>query len=192
MANSIFIACSIDGYIAKKDGNIDWLIDIPNENNNLYDENNNVYGFSEFINRMDGIIMGRRTFEKILEMNLKEWPYSKPLFVLSSKLTIVPNNLKGKVEIINDTVENILSKLKCNGINNIYVDGGKTIQSFLEKDLIDEMIISTVSIILGDGIPLFGKINKEIEFILEKIEYINKYIVIKYYKKNSGVRHNGV
>jgi dihydrofolate reductase len=185
MANSIFIACSIDGYIAKKDGNIDWLNNIPNENNNDY-------GFGEFINRMDGILMGRRTFEKIVEMNLKEWPYTKPVFVLSSKLSSVSNDMKGKVEIINDNLENTLSKLKNNGINNIYVDGGKTIQSFLEKDLIDEMIISRISIILGEGIPLFGKINKEIEFVLEKTEYINKYIVMDYYKKNSGVRHNGV
>ena len=127
--------------------------------------------------------MGRKTFEKVLELNLKEWPYNKPVFVLSSKIKTVPDNLNGKVEIINGTLENILSGLKNQGINNIYIDGGKTIQSFLEKDLIDEMIISIISIILGQGIPLFSRINREIEFILKKTEYINEYIVMNYYKR---------
>jgi dihydrofolate reductase len=176
MANIIYIACSIDGFIAKKDGNIDWLTNIPNENNSDY-------GFGEFISKIDGIIMGRKTFEKILEMNLEEWPYNKPVFVLSSKLKKIPNKLNGKVETVNDNLENIVLKLKNNGINNIYIDGGKTIQSFLEKDLIDEMIISTISIILGEGIPLFGKVGREIKFILEKTEYINENIVMNYYKK---------
>ena len=72
---------------------------------------------------------------------------------------------------------------KIEGGNDIYVDGGKTIQSFLRKDLIDEMIISTITIILGNGIPLFGTINNEIKFFIEKTEYINKYIVMNYYKR---------
>jgi dihydrofolate reductase len=176
MANFIYIACSIDGFIAKKDGNIDWLINIPNENNSDY-------GFSEFMNKIDGIIMGRKTFEKILEMNLDEWPYNKPVFVLSSWLKDIPNNLNGKVEIMNGNIEDILSKLKHKNMFNFYIDGGKTIQSFLEKDLIDEMIISTISIILGEGMPLFKETNKEIKFTLEETEYINKYIVKNYYKK---------
>jgi dihydrofolate reductase len=176
MANFIYIACSIDGFIAKKDGNIDWLIDIPNEKNVDY-------GISEFMNKIDGIIMGRKTFEKILEMNLSVWPYNKPVFVLSSRLKGISNNLNGKVEIVNGNIEDILAKLKAKNINNLYINGEKAVQSFLEKDLIDEMIISTISIILGEGIPLFGKTNKEIKFVLEKTEYINEYVAKNYYKK---------
>jgi dihydrofolate reductase len=176
MANSIFIACSIDGFIAKKDGDIDWLTNIPNEDNNDY-------GFGEFMKRVDGILMGRRTFEKVMEMDLKEWPYSKPVFILSSTLKAIPDNLRGKAEIVNGSLKHILSTLKNNGINNIYVDGGKTIQSFLKNDLIDEMIISVISILLGEGIPLFGEINREIKFALEKSEYINENIVMNYYRK---------
>jgi dihydrofolate reductase len=176
MANSIYIACSIDGFIGKKDGNIDWLINIPNENNSDY-------GFGEFIKRIDGMIMGRRTFEKIMEMNLKEWPYTKPVFVLSSTLKNVPDNLQGKAEIVHGNINEIVSILNNRGINNIYIDGGKTIQSFLKNDLIDEMIISVISILLGEGIPLFGEIRREIPFALEKSEYIDKNIVMHYYRK---------
>jgi dihydrofolate reductase len=108
-------------------------------------------------------------------MDLSEWPYNKPVFVLSSRLKDIPNNLNGRVEIVNGNIEDILLKLKSKNINNLYIDGGKTIQSFLEKDLIDEMIISTISIILGEGIPLFEKTNREIKFVLERTEYINEY-----------------
>jgi dihydrofolate reductase len=176
MANIVYIACSMDGFIAKIDGNIDWLISIPNENNNDY-------GFGKFMERIDGIIMGRKTFEKILEMNPEKWPYDKIVFVLSNNLKAVPEKLEHKVEIVNGDLINILENLKNRNINNIYVDGGKTIQGFLKNDLIDEMIISTIPIILGNGIPLFGIINNEIKFFIEKTEYINKYIVMNYYKR---------
>jgi dihydrofolate reductase len=171
MANSIFIACSLDGFIAKKDDNIDWLTHLPS------------YGFDEFINRMDGVIMGRRTFEKVIAMNLPEWPYSKPVFVLSSTLKAAPDNLKEKVAIINGPIDEILRALENRGIHNIYVDGGRTIQSFLKNDLIDEMIISVISILLGEGIPLFGEIKRELPFALEKSEYINENMAMHYYRR---------
>jgi dihydrofolate reductase len=176
MANIVYIACSMDGFIAKIDGNIDWLLTIPNENNSDY-------GFGKFMERIDGIIMGRKTFEKILEIQPNEWRYNKTVFVLSNTLKEIPEKLKRKAEIINGDLINILENLKNKNINNIYIDGGKTIQSFLKKDLIDEMIITTIPIILGNGIPLFGIINKEIKFFIEKTEYIDKNIAINYYKK---------
>jgi dihydrofolate reductase len=176
MANIVYCACSMDGFIAKVDGNIDWLTSIPNEDNSDY-------GFGKFMERIDGIIMGRKTFEKILEMNLAEWPYTKTVFVLSSTLKEAPEKLKQKVEIVNGDLTTILENLKNRNIHTIYVDGGKTIQSFLKNNLIDEMIISTIPIILGNGIPLFGTIHNEIKFFIEKTEYINKYIVMNYYKR---------
>jgi dihydrofolate reductase len=177
MANIVYLACSMDGFIAKEGGDINWLNEIPNETNSDY-------GFHEFMDRIDGVIMGRNTFEKLLEFNLPEWPYNKPVFVLSTTLKKIPENLKNKVEIVNGKLKNILKNLEDKNINNIYVDGGKTIQSFLKENLIDEMIINTVSIILGMGIPLFGKENNmEIKFIIEKTEYLNKYMVKNYYKR---------
>jgi dihydrofolate reductase len=177
MANIVYVACSLDGFIAKIDGNIDWLNEIPNEDNSDY-------GFQEFMERIDGIIMGRNTFEKLLEMNLPTWPYKKPMFVLSTTLKKAPDNLKGKVEILKENnLGKIISELKLKNINNLYIDGGKTIQSFLKEDLIDEIIVTTISKILGNGIPLFGKINTEINFKLIKTEYINEYMVKNHYKK---------
>jgi dihydrofolate reductase len=177
MANIVYIACSIDGFIAKVDGNIDWLTEIPNENDSDY-------GFQEFMERIDGIIMGKNTFEKLLELNIPKWPYKKPVFVLSTTLKKVPDNLNGKVEIIKENnLVKIISELKSKNINNLYIDGGKTIQSFLKENLIDEIIVTTISIILGNGIPLFGKINNEIKFELIKTEYINEYMAKNHYKK---------
>jgi dihydrofolate reductase len=176
MANMVYIACSMDGFIAKIDGNIDWLLEIPNESNNDY-------GFGEFMERVDGIIMGRNTFEKVLEIQPNEWRYSKTVFVLSNTLKNIPERLKSKVEIINGDLTIILEELKERNINNLYVDGGKTIQSFLKHDLIDEMIITTIPIILGNGMPLFGVLNKEIKFYIEKTEYIDRNIAMNYYKR---------
>jgi dihydrofolate reductase len=176
MANMVYIACSMDGFIAKIDGNINWLLTIPNENNSDY-------GFGKFMERIDGIIMGRKTFEKVLEIQPNEWHYNKTVFVLSNTLKEIPERLKGKVEIVNGDLTVVLEDLKNRNIDNIYVDGGKTIQSFLKSDLIDEMTITTVPVILGNGIPLFGILNKEIKFFIEKTEYIDKNIAINYYKR---------
>jgi dihydrofolate reductase len=177
MANFIYVACSIDGFIAKPDGDINWLNEIPNENNDDY-------GYEEFMRRVDGLIMGRKTFEKVLEFDLPEWPYKKPVFVLSTTLKRIPEKLNGKVEILRETnLRAILSGLKLRNIHNVYVDGGKTIQSFLKENLIDEMIVTTISMLLGNGIPLFGATNIETKFKLAKTERINEYMVKNHYIK---------
>ena len=150
--NKVFIATSLDGYIADKDGGIDWLHTIPNpENIDL--------GFNSFMEGIDALIMGRNTYETVLGFDM-EWPYGKPVFVLSSKLTNVPGNLKGKVYLMSGKLDDILNHIHQMGYSNLYIDGGHTIQKFLESDLIDEMIISTIPIVLGGGIPLFGKDGK--------------------------------
>jgi dihydrofolate reductase len=176
MANYVYIACSMDGYIARKDGGINWLTGIPNDDNSDY-------GFGAFMQTIDGVLMGRNTFETVLGFNLAEWPYGKPVFVLSGSLTDVPDALRGKVEIINSEPEDAARALNRKGINNIYVDGGKTIQGFMKKGLIDVMIITTISIVLGGGIPLFGETGRETSFVLEKTEYLNKFMVKNYYRK---------
>ncbi|ULQ58572.1 dihydrofolate reductase family protein [Brucepastera parasyntrophica] len=174
MANIIYIACSIDGFIAREDGDIDWLVNIPNKSNSDY-------GFEEFMNRIDGIIMGRKTFEKVLEINF--WPYTKPVFVLSGTLKKLPEELEKKAEIVSGSPEDIIKRLNAKGIKNIYIDGGTTIRNFLKEGLIDEMIITTASIILGAGIPLFAGIGTEKKFAIEKTEQLNEYLVKIYYKK---------
>jgi dihydrofolate reductase len=154
MPNIVYIATSLDGYIAKVDGGIDWLMEIPNPDQSDY-------GFADFMNRVDGVLMGRKTYEIV--MNFDEWAYTKPVFVLSNSLEILTGKWASKAEIIKGE-KTILATLADKGINNLYVDGGKTIQSFLSLDLIDEMVITKIPIVLGDGIPLFTTGNLELKF----------------------------
>jgi dihydrofolate reductase len=179
MANTVYIATSIDGYIARRDGSIDWLMELPNPNNSDY-------GFSVFLERIDGIIMGRKSFETVLGFN--EWPYAKrvPIFVLSNTLNELPGNLSAKVEIVRGELKKIIELLKDKGINNLYIDGGKTIQSFLKEDLIDEMIITRIPILLGSGIPLFDENNSELMFEHVGTEVYNNMLVRSKYLKNDN------
>jgi dihydrofolate reductase len=174
MPNTVYIATSIDGFIASEDGSIDWLMDLPNPENSDY-------GFSVFLNRMDGILMGRKTFETLLGFN--EWPYTKPVFVLTYTLNELPPKVSDKAEIITGELNEILSTLRKKGINNVYVDGGKTIQGFLTEDLIDEIIITRIPVILGSGIPLFGKNNSELRFEHLETEVLNNMLVRSRYKR---------
>lgn len=177
MANMVYIASSLDGYIARANGDISWLDDIPNAKNSDF-------GYAEFIDRIDGILMGRNTFDAVLEFDT--WPYTHPVFVLSNTLKKVPENLNKQVNIVNGDLKTILNNLKEGGVVNLYVDGGKTIQSFLKEDLIDEMIITTVPILIGDGIPLFGYIEGDLKFKCEKVEYISDYVIKHYYKRDKS------
>lgn len=154
--NSVFIAQSLDGYIADKDNGLDWLQSVPNpEEIDM--------GYNKFTDRIDAILMGRNTYETVCSFDLP-WPYTKHVFVLSNTLRDVPPELRDKVDFINGDLHNILSSLKLQGFENIYIDGGKTINSFLKEDLIDEMIITTMPILLGSGIPLFQELSQPLMF----------------------------
>jgi dihydrofolate reductase len=154
--NYVFIAKSLDGYIADKEGGIDWLNAIPNPDGLDL-------GYVSFMQKIDALLMGRATFEKVLSFNIP-WPYKKPVFVASSSLSNLPEELKGKVEIVKGSVSELLEHIRKKGHRKLYIDGGNLIQSFLKKDLIDEMIISSIPILLGEGFPLFGKLDKMMEF----------------------------
>lgn len=175
MANIVFIATSLDGFIAEKDGGLDWITKIPNLDNNDC-------GFSELMNRIDALVMGRKTYEQVLSFDGK-WPYSKMVFVLSKTLNTVEPSLKGKVEVINGGIKEIVDRLNEGGYNNLYIDGGKTIQSFLREDLIDEIIITKAPIKLNDGIPLFENKDHESKFELTSTERFENGLVQDCYKK---------
>lgn len=176
MPNTIYIATSLDGFIAREDGSVDWLMDLPNPGNSDY-------GFSVFFKSIHGIIMGRKTFETVL--TFKEWPYprKKPVFVLTNSLTKLPAGLPPLVELVKGELKDIINALKNKGISNLYIDGGETIQGFLKEDLIDEMIITRVPILLGSGIPLFGKINAELKFEHVKTDVYNNILVKSRYTR---------
>ncbi|MAO38101.1 MAG: diacylglycerol kinase [Zunongwangia sp.] len=173
--NSVFIATSIDGFIADKNDGIDWLHSIPNPNNDDM-------GYLEFNKEIDALVMGRRTFETLLGFDF-DWPYKKPVFVLSNKLKEIPKSHKGKAFLVNGTLTEILNKIHRKGFNKLYIDGGTTISSFLKADLIDEMILTTIPILLGGGSSLFTELPNELNFELIKTKtYLNQ-ITQNHYKR---------
>ncbi len=153
MSNIVYIATSLDGYIADIHGELDWLHAVPNPEGDDC-------GFAAFMEAIDALLMGRTTYEVVSGFDIP-WPYSKPVFVLSTTLKEVPDKLKDKVEIINGSIEEVLSTMNGKGFNKLYIDGGRTIQSLMEKDLIDELILTRIPVVLGGGVPLFGKLNKQ-------------------------------
>lgn len=160
--NSVFIAKSLDGYIANKNGGIEWLHSIPNPDNSDM-------GYNAFIERIDALVMGRKTLEVVLGFGIP-WPYTKPVFVFSNTLTSLPDNLNGKVELVSGSLYKVLAHIHKMGMHKLYIDGGTVIQSFLKEDLIDEMILSTIPVLLGDGIPLFGMLSGIMKFEYVKSE----------------------
>jgi dihydrofolate reductase len=175
MRNIVYIATSLDGYIADRDGGLDWLTSIPNpENDDM--------GWSDFLASIDGIIMGRKTFEKVCGFECP-WPYPVPVFVLSNSLKKVPAEYEGKAEIVSGELEQIVHELNSKGFERLYIDGGKTVQSFLQKDMIDELIISRIPVLLGGGIPLFGELAEMQKFDHIKTEVLLSAIVQSHYRR---------
>jgi len=175
MVNYIYIAISLDGFIATEDGGVEWLDDIPNP-----DESD--FGFSEFMKKVDALLMGRKTFEKLLSFGL--WPYEKPVYVLSTKLSKMPEELKKKAFLISGNLQEITRKLESKGIENLYIDGGQVIQSFLRADKVDELILTTVPVLLGKGIRLFEDTGEIKSFKHKKTEILNDYLVKSHYIRN--------
>lgn len=156
MSNIVFIATSLDGYIADKNNGIDWLTVMPHADD-MY------MSFEQHMKNIDALVMGRNTYELVVNFE-GEWPYDKPVFVLSNSLTEVAEKCRRKVSLINGELKEIVSELAKQGYKNLYIDGGVTIQNFLKQDLIDEMIITTVPVLLGGGIPLFGSLDESMKF----------------------------
>lgn len=174
MTNSVYIATSLDGYIATKNGDVSWLDDFPNPTESDY-------GYFEFINGIDAVVMGRKSYEAVVD--IEPWPYEKKVFVLTTSLIEVPPILVDKVEFISGDIKTVVKKLNDRGYKNLFVDGGKTIQSFLKKDLIDELTISTLPILLGEGIPLFACPHDRIDFQHCSTEVFEGGLVKSHYKR---------
>lgn len=153
--NVIFIATSLDGYIADEAGGVEFL----ETGKTQADEDT---GFEAFMEEIDALVMGRGTFEAVLGFG--EWPYDVPVFVLSRSLEYLPDVLAGRAEIIEGTPGEVTAALNERGFDRLYIDGGQTIQSFLEDDMIDRMILTRIPIVLGGGTPLFAGLTEPLEF----------------------------
>jgi dihydrofolate reductase len=147
---SVFIGTSLDGFIARVNGDFDFLPPGGGE----------PHGYDEFIATVDALVIGRKTFETVLTFDT--WPYGeKPVFVLSTR-TLAPAPLGAVVERLSGDPAEIVSQLDARGIRHAYVDGGITIQRFLQAGLIQRLIITRVPVLIGTGIPLFGAIQRDI------------------------------
>lgn len=149
---SVFVGVSLDGFIARPNGDLDWLM---GEGGGDAAE----YGYNEFIADIDAIVMGRKTFEKVLAFD--KWYYgNKRVIVLSHRpLDLsVAQARGGVVEQMAGSPAEIVSKLAASGTMRLYVDGGITIQEFLRTGLINRLIISRLPVLIGEGIPLFGSL----------------------------------
>jgi len=153
---SVFVGTSLDGFIARANGAFDFLPADGGE----------PHGYKEFIATVDALVMGRKTFETVLSFDA--WPYgAKPVFVLSTRpLTSIPEG--AVVERMSGAPDAIVAQLAARHIRHIYVDGGVTIQRFLEAGLIQRLIITRVPVLIGSGIPLFGPLQRDI--ILQHVE----------------------
>ena len=177
--NKVFIATSLDGFIAKKDGDIEWLHSIPNPDNSDY-------GYSEFMKTVDALIMGRKTFEKVISFGI-EFPYEKKVFVLSSTLKNIPKGLEGKIEIVSGNLSDIMDSIRSQSYHNLYIDGALTIRSFLKKNMIDSMIITRIPITLNEGISLFDSEAYKKSFILDSTKVFRNGIRQEYYIKKDTI-----
>jgi dihydrofolate reductase len=169
----VYIGTSLDGFIARKDGDIDWLTQFANDEA--------IQSYQEFISRIDAIVIGRGTFEKVL--GFPSWPYDKKVFVLSKSIKQPPEDLKEKAAVLSMSPAQLLNHLSGLGFSSIYIDGGKVIQDFLKEDLVDELIISKVPILIGNGIPLFGVLNTDLKFKHIRTQVQSNGLVRSYYER---------
>jgi dihydrofolate reductase len=147
---SVFVGCSLDGFIARPDGAFDFLSVAAGE----------PHGYEEFIATVDAIVMGRNTYEVVLE--IAHWPYaSTPVFVLSHR-SLPPAPDGAVVERLHGAPADVVSQLAARGFKHVYVDGGLTVQGFLRAGLVDSLTINRVPVLIGGGIPLFGALDADV------------------------------
>lgn len=153
---SVYIATSLDGFIARSNGDLDWL----DKANAMVPEGEDC-GFVEFMSSVDTLLMGRNTYEKVLSFGV--WPYGEtPVVVLSRNPITFPDHLPSTVSHSFEQPEELLKRLAGEGVHHVYVDGGQTIQGFLQEGLVDEITITTIPVVIGGGISLFGSVTNDI------------------------------
>jgi dihydrofolate reductase len=156
MNASVFVGISVDGFLARPDGRLDWL---PGDDAEAH-------GYEEFMATIDAIVIGRKTFETV--MGFEAWPYGeKRVLVLSSG----PLDLSlaeargGRVEQMGGAPSAVARRLAASGAQHLYVDGGVTIQRFLREGLIDRLVLTRVPVLIGEGIPLFGALPHDVRLV---------------------------
>lgn len=176
----LYIAASLDGFIARENGSIDWLT--------VYDNNSETdYGYSEFYASIGTVLMGRKTYEQVLGFG--DWLYKeKKTYVFTRQKE--PLRRQNNVEFFSGDIGEFVRRLKENMKEDIWLVGGsQLVKVFLEENLVDDFIVFLVPIILGGGIPLFDRIGKEIMLRTGKVEkYQNGMVRVEYELRESSAR----
>ncbi len=151
----VFIATSLDGFVARKAGELDWLMKQETEGED--------HGYDAFMASVDGLVMGRGSFQTVL--TFEEWPYEKPVVVMSQTLSQddVPEAFADRVTLTRLDPAGVMKMLEGQGWSRVYVDGGKVVQSFLREGLIADMALTRIPILIGDGISLFGALDRDVD-----------------------------
>ena len=178
MKCSVYIATSVDGFIARENGEVDWLSGSEGEVEPGFE--NEDYGFRAFLESVDVLVMGRNTFEFV--QSTGQWPYgNKRVFVLSDTLSKISNEIPDTVELKSSSPRDLYLELNETGADHVYVDGGLTIQGFLKAGLVDEIIITKIPVLIGKGISLFGPLEMDMKlFHIKTKSFKNGFIQSKY------------
>ncbi len=173
MKVSVYIATSVDGFIARPDGSLDWLPGMGGPGGEDY-------GYGAFFTSVDALAMGRETFEKVLSFD--PWPYGdKRVVVLTHRPLEVPARLSATVEAMAGTPREVVERLAARGLRHLYLDGGKTIQGFLAAGLVQQLILTRVPVLIGEGRPLFGPLPHDLPLRhLETRAYPNGLVQSRY------------
>jgi dihydrofolate reductase len=171
---SVFIAVSVDGFIARTNGDLEWL---TAASGGMEDAD---YGYRAFMDSVDALLIGRRTYEQVL--SFERWPYErKRVFVLSSGSPPIPDSQSQSVHVISGTPIDCAAHLSRTGARHVYVDGGRTIHGFLRAGLIHDLTITRIPILIGTGRPLFGPLDRDVRLeCMETISYRNGFVQTKY------------
>jgi dihydrofolate reductase len=151
MKLSVFVGTSLDGFIARLNGQYDFLPPGGGE----------PHGYAEFIASVDTILIGRNTFEVVLK--LPSWPYGDKRVVVLSHRPLQLSKITGRVEQMSGEPAEIAQRLAASGAEHVYVDGGITVQEFLRAGQLHDLTITRVPVVIGEGIPLFGRVAKDIK-----------------------------
>jgi dihydrofolate reductase len=176
----VFIAASLDGYIARLDGDISWLMERndPKEN----------YGYDDFMANIDVIVMGSGSYNAI--KHTTPWPYDRPVIVLSQSLSSADLLAQhGQVSISRESPGQLTERLVLEGCKGIYVDGGLVVQSFLRLGLISEIIITCIPVLLGQGRALFGPLDADITLVHRRTRTFPPGFVQSHYSVLGGGEH---
>ncbi|NLI21193.1 MAG: dihydrofolate reductase [Clostridiales bacterium] len=167
----VFIAISLDGYLATRNESLDWLTGTKGEGDN---------GYGDFIATMDTILMGRRTYDWLLRnVGAEQFPYREQRCYVVTSTPLEPP-VERVLTVSGDPVE-FARYLKAEAGKSIWVvGGGKLIQALQEQRLIDEWVVTVAPILLGDGIPLFGKQDASTELTLDSVRRYNQFVQMHY------------